>query len=263
MSKFKIGDRVRVARDEILDLFKPGTEGIIDSISAGYLKYHVKVNDGHTQWCPEGQLELVTEAPKRPFKVGDKVRIVKQRETLLRNSLVPNVLDSMVYTKEADDRSELPYRCISEDMEKECWCTAEQLELVAEQRLIPKTDPALSPIKPTFNVGDKVRVIEHVPLPSTLPVIWVPEMDKRFGEIGTVGHVRENGTLKVTFDDGDYWLFDPAWLTPAIEITFGGRSIADAWREAIASLCNPKKDKVNIKTKLINNNKLLTNLKLK
>lgn len=267
MSDFKVGDRVRVIHTVAGVFFDQGTVGTVKSINHTYNQpYNVKSDAGMSQWCSESQLELVTEAPKRPFKVGDKVRIVKQRKSNISFfgvRYIPSILDDTVYTISKVDNSCLPYSCHKEGKILDYWCTAEQLELVEESRLIPKDSFAQSTTTHTFEVGDKVRVIDHELLPSTLPVTWVPSMNEYCGKIGTIGIITQSGVINVVFDDDANWSFDPAWLTPVTEITFGGRSIADAWREAIASLCNPKKDKTNIKTKLISNTKLLTNLKLK
>lgn len=261
MSKFKKGDRVRVIKEYPNTYWNIGMEGVIEYLRDSPLKYHVMGDKGRFHNLAEEQLELVTEAPKRPFKVGDKVRIVKQRITS-SGHLSPSILDSTVYTIKADDRSELPYRCVSEDEIKDYWCTAAQLELVEEKRLIPKDNLALSTSKHTFKVGDKVRVINHRPPISALPVSWAPSMDKYFGEVGIVDEVCGYGVFKLAFADGRTWSFDPAWLTPVTEATCSGGSIADIFNKIFGSSYAAKKDKINIKTKLINNNKLLTNLKL-
>lgn len=262
MSKFKIGDRVRVIKEYPDTYWDIGMEGVVEYICDSPLKYHVIGDKGRFHNLAEEQLELVTEAPKRPFKVGDKVRIVKQRETTFNRSLTPKVLDSTVYTIKIYDRSELPYKCISEDRGTEYWCTDEQLELVEEKGLIPKDNPALSTSKHTFKVGDKVRVIDHTPLPSTLPVIWVSAMNEYCGKIGTIGIICQSGVINVVFDDDNDWSFDPAWLTPVTEAKCDGGSIADIFNRLFGSSSAAKKDKINIKTKLISNTKLLTNLKL-
>lgn len=114
-----------------------------------------------------------------------------------------------------------------------------------------------------FKVGDKVRVINHRPPISVLPVSWAPYMDNYFGKVGTVCCVYSSDVINVVFADEENWCFDPAWLTPVTEATCSGVSIADVFNSLFGSSYVAKKDKINIKTKLINNNKLLTNLKLK
>lgn len=261
MNKFKVGDRVRVIKEHPNTCWDIGMEGVIEYLRDSPLKYHVIGDKGRFHNLAEEQLELVTETSKRPLKVGDKVRIVNQRMTL-GGLLSPNTLDSSVYMIIEADNSTLPYKTQPVNGGAYHWCTAAQLELVEEKRLIPKDNLALSTSKHTFKVGDKVRVIDHRPQISALPVSWAPSMDKYFGEVGIVDEVYGCGVFKLAFADGSTWPFDPAWLTPVTEATCSGGSIADIFNKLFGSSFAAKKDKINIKTKLINNTKLLTNIKL-
>lgn len=256
MSKFKKGDRVRVTKREDYVFFDVGTVGVIQSINPNdRLSHEVQAGNNGRQWCSEEQLELVedkttTKKPKRPFKVGDKVRIIKMRDAMY--GLTPCSLDSTVYEIVEDDASVLPYKCVAGAIRH--WCTAGQLELVTEK------SPAQSTAKRTFKVGDKVRVIDHTP-ESTAKCLWVDNMEPCLGKVGVVIDVTGVGTVRVRFDN-DWWHFDPAWLTPVIDIDEGTSRITQAWSKLCEALGNTNKEKTNIKTKLINDTKLLTNLKL-
>ncbi len=75
MSKFKKGDRVRCIEDAAENV-TPGSLGTV--IENDESSPDVCWDDYNYDWCmEEDEIELVTDKPKRKFKVGDKVRVVK------------------------------------------------------------------------------------------------------------------------------------------------------------------------------------------
>lgn len=83
---FKVGDRVRVARMVSDGRFGGWVSDMNDTIGqSGYIaetredEYRVSLpDDNQGWWYPPAALERVTEpAPVRPFKVGDRVRVIK------------------------------------------------------------------------------------------------------------------------------------------------------------------------------------------
>lgn len=152
--EFKVDDNVRVVRRGAIEegwsiaMDKTvGEVGVIERIAGDCLPPHLRIHfpqfDEHWYYKPEW-VELVGSTDNPPFKKGDKVRIVKQRENCFGHS--PVHLDSTVYTIIDDDKSELPYRLISAGGAT-WWCTAEQLELAEP---VAESAPSLSSPMPTI-----------------------------------------------------------------------------------------------------------------
>ena len=133
--KFKVGDRVKILNTEFGNKDKIGT---ITNISGIVLIYFVEIegNCGHVcQWSNASDLELVEEEKVMKFKVGDKVRMI-------RNTYGNR---GKIGTLEKIDTSTMPYCVVFDDGRKE-WCYGHEFKLL-------KGETSMK-----FKVGDKVKV---------------------------------------------------------------------------------------------------------
>ncbi len=83
MSKFKIGDRVKVVEASLFSPRNKGKEGVVVGDGWGNdvpvrVRPRVRFDDGSEDWGYDSDLELVTPRGGFKFKVGDRVRVTKK-----------------------------------------------------------------------------------------------------------------------------------------------------------------------------------------
>jgi hypothetical protein len=70
MNKFKVGDRVRVVKDEVYNWFRKGQEGIVKGIGEHYIL--VTFDNGREAPVLLDEIELIEEPESKPFPTEDE-----------------------------------------------------------------------------------------------------------------------------------------------------------------------------------------------
>ena len=187
--KFKVGDRVKCVKVADRNEKTLNKIGIVKRVYTDSRPYAVVFDEdvdghhlwlaginceyGHGWWCSEDELELVKEEPEPKFKVGDRVKCIKD---WCGNRKIVNEVGTIVYINwdtawvgvEFDNDVGGHGGLISYNSNKHghCWnMDISCIELVKEE---PKS-------KPKFKVGDRVKAIK--PMDDNTLIV---------GKIGTI-----------------------------------------------------------------------------
>ncbi len=113
MSKFKIGDRVKVVEASLFSPRNKGKEGVVVGDGWGNdvpvrVRPRVRFDDGSEDWGYDSDLELITPRGGFQFKVGDRVKAVGVAYGSTHSSYIGR--EGVIATLDTETTCNVPYR---------------------------------------------------------------------------------------------------------------------------------------------------------